>query len=90
MITLSWKCRGLAQAFTIRSLRAFIRKHNPDVLFLSETKVLPSISTPILRQLRFFLMVHAPPFGSKGGLLFAWRTNVNIVSFYVYCNIICV
>jgi len=90
MITLSWNCRGLAQASTICILRALIRKHNPDILFLSETKALPLVSTPILRQLGFSLMVHAPPSGSKGGLLLAWRTDVNIVSFYVSCNIICV
>jgi hypothetical protein len=35
-------------------------------------------------------MVHAHPSGSKGGLLLAWRTYVNNVSFYVSCNIICV
>jgi hypothetical protein len=59
-------------------------------LFLSKTKASPSVSTPILRKLGFSLMVHAPPSGSKGGLLLAWRTDVNIVSFYVSCNIICV
>jgi hypothetical protein len=67
-----------------------IRKHNPDILFLSETKVSPLVSTPILRQLGFSLMTHAPPSGSKGGLLLAWRTDVNIVCFHVSCNIICV
>jgi hypothetical protein len=35
-------------------------------------------------------MVHAPPSGSKGGLLLAWKSDINIVSFYVTCNIICV
>jgi hypothetical protein len=35
-------------------------------------------------------MVQAPPSGSKGGLLLAWKTNVNIFSFYVCNNIICV
>jgi exonuclease III len=90
MITVSWNCRGLAQTSTIRSLRALIRKHNPDILFLSETKVLPSVSAPILRQLGFSLMAHSRPSGSKGGLLLAWRTDVNIVCFHVSCNIICV
>jgi len=80
----------LAQASTIRSLRVLIRKHNPDILFFSETKALPSVSTPILRQLGFSLMVHAHPSSSRGGLLLAWRIDINIVSFYVSCNIICV
>jgi len=35
-------------------------------------------------------MVRAPPFGSKRGLLLAWKTDINIVNFYVSCNIICV
>jgi len=90
MITLSWNCRGLAQASTIHSLRALIRKHNHNILFFSETKASLSVSNPILIQLGFSLMVHAPPSGSKGGLLLAWRTDVNIVSFYVSYNIICV
>jgi hypothetical protein len=90
MINVSWNCRGWAQTSTIRSLRALIRKHNPDILFLSETKVLPSVSGPILRQLGFSLMAHSPPSVSNGGLLLAWRTDVNIVCFHVSCNIICV
>jgi exonuclease III len=66
MIALSWNCRGLAQASTIRSLRALIMKYNPNILFLSETKTAHFVSTPILHQLGFTLMVHAPPSGSKG------------------------
>jgi hypothetical protein len=90
MITLLWNCRCLAQASTICSLRALIRKHNPNILFLFETKTAPFVSTLILHQLRVTLMVHAPPSGSKGGLLLAWKIGINIVSFYVSCNIICV
>jgi len=81
MITLSENCRGLTQASTIRSLRVLIRKHNPDIIFLSETKIAPFVSALILHQLGFTLMVHAPPSSSKGGLLLAWKTDINIVSF---------
>jgi exonuclease III len=78
MIALSWNCRGLVQASTIRSLRALIRNHNPDILFLSETKTAPFVSTPILHQLGFTSLLHVPPSGSKGGLLLAWKTDINI------------
>jgi exonuclease III len=71
MITLSWNCRGLGKASTICSLRALIRKHHPDILFLSETKTAPFVSTPILHQLWFTSLLHAPPSSSKGGLLLA-------------------
>jgi hypothetical protein len=90
MIALSWNCRGLGKASTIRSLRALIRKHHPGILFLSETKTAPFVSTPILHQLGFTSLLHAPPSGSKGGLLLGWKTDVHIVSCYVSCNIICV
>ncbi|GLT52907.1 hypothetical protein SLA2020_262160 [Shorea laevis] len=39
MKILSWNCRGFVRAAAIRSLRALCRIHNPDVLFLCETKV---------------------------------------------------
>jgi len=57
---------------------------------LSETKAAPFVTTPILRQLGYTLMVHAPPAGSQGGLLLAWKPDVNIVTFSVICNTICV
>jgi exonuclease III len=71
MKLLAWNCRGLSHASAIRSLRGKIRTHSPDVLFLSETKIQPAQSYVILNSLGFFMMLHAPPSGSKGGLLLA-------------------
>jgi hypothetical protein len=43
----------------------------------------------------FFLMAHAPPYGSKGGLVLAWKlgvdlecfqTNVNAISAWCYSD----
>jgi len=90
MITLSWNCRGLAQSSTVRSLRAIIRKHNPDVIFLTETKTASHLASPILNQLGFVNMLQAPPCGSKGGLLLAWKNDINFVSVCVSSNIISV
>jgi hypothetical protein len=79
MKILAWNCRGLSRASAIRSLRGKIRSHSPDVLFLSETKLQPLQSSVILNTLGFFLMLHAPPSGTKGGLLLAWRHGVDLV-----------
>jgi hypothetical protein len=89
MIFLSWNCIGLAKSSTVRCLWALIRKHNLDVLFLTETKTAPHLASPILRQLDFFMLVQAPPSNTKGGLLLAWKTDVKLTSFYVSNNIIC-
>jgi exonuclease III len=54
MKLLAWNCRGLACASTIRSLRANVRKHSADILYLSETKILPFAACIILNGLEFF------------------------------------
>jgi hypothetical protein len=88
MKLLAWNCRGLARASTIRSLRAKVRKHSPDILYLSETKIPPSAACIILNGLGFFLMIHAPPLGSKGGLLLAWKVGVDLECFQTNVNTI--
>jgi hypothetical protein len=88
MKLLAWNCRGLTRAFAIRSLRGNIRLHSPDILFMSETKTLIPHATVILNRLGFFLMSHAPPTGSKGGFLLAWRHGVDLDCFSVSDNTI--
>jgi hypothetical protein len=88
MKLLAWNCRGLTRASAIRSLRGNIRLHSPDILFMSETKTLIPHATVILNRLGFFLMSHAPPTGSKGGLLLAWRHGVDLDCFSVSDNTI--
>jgi hypothetical protein len=83
-------CRGLAQSFTIRSLRATLRKNNPDILFLSEIKTVSTVASSILHKLGFTMLIQAPLSSSGGGFLLAWKTNVKLTSFYVSNDIICV
>jgi exonuclease III len=71
MKILPWNCRGLAQSSTIRSLRALIRKNNPDIIFLSKTKTASSTASSLLLQLGYSMNVQAPPSGSRGGLFLA-------------------
>jgi exonuclease III len=81
MKTLAWNCRGLSRPSAIRSLRNKVRNHSPDDIFLSETKTSPSIASNILHSLGFYSIVHVPPIGSKGGLLLAWRSRVELECF---------
>jgi exonuclease III len=73
---MSWNCRGLARAPTIRALRAFIRNLRPDVLFLSETKVVASRFQASLLRLGFSSWLEVPPSGTRGGLFLTWKQGI--------------
>jgi len=87
MKILAWNCRGLTRASAIRSLRVKVRKFSPDILFLSETKTTVVVVCNIMNSMGFFLMAHAPPTSTKGGLLLAWRTGVELECFITNVNI---
>lgn len=38
MNVISWNCRGVGSARTVRVLKEMVKSHKPDLLFLSETK----------------------------------------------------
>jgi exonuclease III len=65
MKLLAWNCRGLARNPTIRVLRALIRYHRPDLLFLSETMVPSSRFQASLFVLGFSSWLEVPPSGSQ-------------------------
>jgi exonuclease III len=71
MKILSWNCKGISHLATIRGLQAFIKANSSDVLFLSKTKLSPSLVSHILNHLGFFLMTHVAPSSTCGGLVLA-------------------
>jgi hypothetical protein len=78
MKILAWNCRGLALAPTIRVLRALIRSHRPDLLFLSETKVSSSRFRFLLHGVGFVDMLEVYPVGSRGGIFLTWKDGVDL------------
>jgi exonuclease III len=42
MKLLSWNCRGLGKPAAVRALKLLTQAHHPDIVFLSETKLLSS------------------------------------------------
>ncbi len=86
MKTLAWNCRGLTRPSAIHSHRVQVRKHSPDVLFLSETKITPDVACNILNNLGYYSLAHVSPVGSKGGLLLAWRNGVELECFVTNIN----
>jgi exonuclease III len=71
MKVLAWNCRGLARGPTIRALKALIKAHHPDLLFLSETKVPSSHFWSSLVGLGFLAWLEVPLVGIQGGVFLA-------------------
>ena len=88
MKLLAWNCRRLSRASAICSLKGKIQKHSSDIIFLSETKTQTTQAIVILNSLGFFFMSHAPPTGTKGGLLLTWRHGVDLECFLIVVNTI--
>ncbi|KAB1671580.1 hypothetical protein, partial [Gossypium barbadense] len=57
-----WNCRGMGNPAKIRELKQLIRAHNPDIIFLSETKM----NGNDFRR------------GRSGGLALMWKEGINV------------
>lgn len=78
MKVLAWNCRGLALGPTIRALRALIRAHHPNLLFLSETKVPSYRFQSSLVGLGFSAWLEVPLVYIQRGIFSAWKYDVDI------------
>jgi exonuclease III len=83
MKILSWNCRGLGKPSAVRDLRQLIKTHQPDLIFLSETKL--QKSDFLLRNksfgntfLNFVVDCTISPRNRSGGLALFWSNNVNV------------
>ena len=78
MSCLAWNCRGLGNPQTVHELSIMVRKKDPIVLFLSETK-LDEKQLEVLRcQWRFTGKFVVPSRGQSGGLVMYWSGCVGV------------
>jgi exonuclease III len=84
MKILSWNCRGLGKISAVRALRKLIHTHQPDIVFLTETKFQ---STDFLLKANSFGNNLSNHFcvdctmslrNRSGGLAMFWSNNVNL------------
>jgi hypothetical protein len=83
MSCLAWNCRGLGNPQTVHELSIMVRKKDPLVLFLSETK-LDANRLEVLRcYWKFAGKFVVPSRGHSGGLVMFWsgRMGVSISSY---------
>lgn len=76
MKILSWNVRGLGNPRAMRSVCLAMRQHNPQILFLCETKLTVAEADKLKFRLKMDNAVCVPCQGRKGGLIILWKDEV--------------
>lgn len=79
MKLLSWNCQGLGSNLTGKALKRLQRKHDPDLLFLMETKQPDEIISKWQTDLHFWDNFVVSSVGTSGGLALLWKDTVSVV-----------
>ncbi|KAF9623853.1 hypothetical protein IFM89_005438 [Coptis chinensis] len=78
MIT-SWNCRGMGSPEAIRSVPALVKKVDPDVLFLVETKLLYKKLKHVQKKLKYPQVYVVDHVGRSGGLAVLYKDNISFL-----------
>ncbi|TYH01231.1 hypothetical protein ES288_A09G041400v1 [Gossypium darwinii] len=78
-----WNCRGMGNPRKIRELKQLLGANNPDIIFLSETKMNGNDFHSVQNKCRLQNGLTVNSEGRSGGLALMWKegTNVSIQSY---------
>ncbi|XP_026384004.1 uncharacterized protein LOC113279527 [Papaver somniferum] len=79
---IAWNLRGFGKKSANKELSLLCKNVNPDIIFLSETKMNKDMAARKLRNMGFPCTFNIPCVGKSGGLALAWKKEVhlNIIS----------
>ncbi|KAF7813704.1 reverse transcriptase [Senna tora] len=79
MIGVSWNCRGLGVALTVKELKGICLKYKPSFVFLMETKMRRSKIEKLRRsKFSFQNATYEDLIGRAGGLALWWNDDIDI------------
>ncbi|KAK8356484.1 hypothetical protein V6Z12_A05G356700 [Gossypium hirsutum] len=73
-----WNCRGMGNPAKIRELKQLIGAHNPDIIFLSETKMNGNDFRRVQNKCRLQNGLTVNSEGRSGGLALMWKEGINV------------
>ncbi|GMI67917.1 hypothetical protein HRI_000461000 [Hibiscus trionum] len=78
MKVLSWNVRGLGKTQTVNRLKNSLRRSNPQVLFLMETKLNARRMERVRHMCGYRFGVDVGSVGSMGGLSIGWKPECDV------------
>lgn len=78
MSALSWNCRGFIKASAVQRCKRLALTHNPDFLYLSETKISVNSVARSLDALGYLNYVGTDAICTGGRTFVGWKKNMNV------------
>ncbi|KAH1108543.1 hypothetical protein J1N35_012311 [Gossypium stocksii] len=78
MKTISWNICRLESPRALRRLRHLLKQHNPQMVFLMETKLNKKCMEKVRRSYGFMNGIEVEADGSRSGLCLAWMGDTSI------------
>ena len=78
MSLLSWNCRGLGNLWTVKALEKAIKKEDPIIVFLMETKSSEEWMEKVKNECNMKQSWVVPSNGRSGGLALLWKDEIKI------------
>ena len=78
MKTLSWNVQGIGNTWTLRALKSLLKEHNPDIVFLIESKLTRRQAKSLVTRLNFENWWAVDRVGMSGGLLLIWKMKITL------------
>lgn len=75
---IAWNCRGLGNRPIVRGLLALQKNEDPDILFLSETRLDKHRVEKFRSMLGLNNMLVQNNKGTGGGIALFWRRGINV------------
>ena len=78
MSIISWNCRGLGTPWVVQALKKAIRKEDPSLVFLMETKLIGSEMKKLQEEVGLLQGLFVTSVGRKGGLALLWKFDIQV------------
>ena len=78
MSLLNWNCRGIGNLRTVKALEKAIKKEDPIIVFLMETKSSEEWMEKVKKECNMKQSWVVPSNGRSGGLALLWKDEIKV------------